>query len=149
MHTSAPPNLVCRQPNRPNNPHIQRLAFNVRTQLAAKCKPQVGDVLLPARLVRVGALKAGHVHTHQRRGFEVVRGLFQCFSGTTVGQALAGVEVAGWVVEPQAVAGIFFNQQKFLNAAKVFCNHGRYGHAGFEVSNHKSRLAVWKEPFSV
>ena len=136
MPFNTPPDLIRRQPDRPHNPLIQRLASHMRAQLTAKSKAQIGDVLFPTWLSRIGSLKTRHVHAHHLSRREVKSSFFQRFARAGLRQAFAWVQVARRVIEFQAVAGFFFDQKEFLDAVKVFVDNCGDCHAGSESSFH-------------
>ncbi|MNT62445.1 hypothetical protein D3C72_2001660 [compost metagenome] len=99
----------------------------VCAQGARKRKAHVGDVVARARLG-----EAVEVHADQRRGLEVVRGFFQHLAGAGLDGRFARVQVAGGVVELEAVGGFFLDQQK----AAIALDEGGHGDVGFPAVGH-------------
>ena len=75
---------------------------------------QVGHVL-----GLLGAQEARQVHPQQRRGREVAGGFFQRLAHRGFQRRLAGVEVAGRVVELQPFFGVLLHQQETAVIARA------------------------------
>ena len=89
---------------------------------ASKGKAQVSHVFIhPTGLV------ARQVHAHQCVGNKLMRGFFECLSRSCRHQGLAGVEMAGGLVEFDALRSQLFDQQKAL----ITLDDGGDGNRGF------------------
>ena len=133
-------NGVCAQPQGAHNAFVQRLAGHQVTELAAKGKAQIGDVVAPVSQL---ALKARQVDTDQRRGAEMKGGFFQRLSRAGLNRALARVQVAGRVVQAQAFGRVLLDQQKLGDAGYFSGNDGSHRGAGFPSCVH-AQIILWQ-----
>ena len=115
-------------------PCVERAAGIVRAQRAAEGEAQVGDVV-----ARRGVAAARHVHADQRASGVKWWAVSSSASRTQpCDRRLARVEVAGRVVELQAVAGSLLDQQE----AAVALDDGGDGDVGFPADVHGGRLSA-------
>ena len=100
-------NRIRAQPQGAHNAVVQRLAGHKVTELAAKSKAQIGDVVAPVSQL---PLKARQVDADQRRGPEMKGGFFQRLARAALDRALTRVQVTGRVVQAQAFGRVFLDQ---------------------------------------
>ncbi len=118
--------FVAGHPDGAQDALVQRLV-ELAPGLAAEGEAQVGHIG-PARL----GVVARHVHAHQRARNELVRGFLQRLAHHRLLERLVRVEVAGRLVQLDAFAGLFLDQQE---TAIAFDDRG-HGNRWFEDIAH-------------
>ena len=91
------------QPQRAHDADVERALCVMRAQLAGEGKAQVGDVAGRAWPL---------IDADQGGGPELPAGFFERFARAGGDQCFAGFEMAGRLVEAQAVFGVLFDQQE-------------------------------------
>ena len=95
------------QPQRAQDAGVERAAGLGGAERAGEGKAQVGDLLAAG-----GRHEAGQVGPEQRLRAEAVRRLFQHLARAGGGQGLAGLQMAGGLVQAHAVDGFFLHHEK-------------------------------------
>ena len=124
--------LIGRQPQGAHDAVVQRALGVVGAERAAEGQAQVGDVLSGAF-----AQRAREVDAEQRRGRKGVGGFLQRLARAGLLGRLAGVQMAGRVVQPQPVEGVLLHQQEAALALDDGCD----GDIGFPAGVHGGRLS--------
>ena len=96
-------NLVCSHPYRTLDAGIQSSKLLMHAQLARKCEAQVTDVAERPRT---------QIDADQRRRAEDPRGFLQRLAGARGDQRLTMIEMAGRLIEAQAILGFLFYKQE-------------------------------------
>ncbi len=127
MRAGALADLVRRQPQDAQDAVVQRASRFLRPELAGEREADVGHAF--GFVARHGARD---VDAEQRGRPERMRGLLDRLARRGLDQRLAGIEVAGRLVQAHAVRGLFLDHQE----AAVALDDGRDGDARFPGAGH-------------
>jgi len=109
--------FLARHPQRPHDAVVERPVGVQATESACESEPQISNARRCDDVV---------IDAHHRLGYEFLRGFLERLATHSREERLTGVEVASRLVEPQALSGLFFDQEE----AAVAFNNGGDGDAG-------------------